>query len=287
LLSIKKGGTNVKERVVWIGISSLLLGVILLLVAYYCSPADSLRRFALQSLSIALFPIGFIALLERLYLESRVSGRVVSELSKELYKNFDEYGVKFLHRPKFNYSLIFDQAERGAKIVILDTYIPTFSMYADSMKRALERECEIKFLVIQRSSLVLGKRALEIAHEAFTKESINSGVESYLNTIAKTAKSAKALDRVFAVEYDDLPCMPIYLIKQAGNSESERAGKSKVYFSFFLNTASINVPHFEVDYREQGLFPLFEKYLTSKWKRNKDKAVPLKELAEQGTSEGG
>tara|TARA_Y100000031_G_C7977318_1_gene273160 strand:- start:132 stop:431 length:300 start_codon:yes stop_codon:yes gene_type:complete len=94
--------------------------------------------------------------------------------------------------------------------------------------------------------------------------------------LAKAAKSVDAIERVSAVRYDDLPCVPMYFIKQ------EQEGKSKGYFSLFLDKPSINVPHFEVNHTEQGLFVFLESYLKNKWERNsKDskKWVDLSALA--------
>jgi len=265
----------VKEKAIWFGLVALLLGIVLLLVSFYFFEADSVGRFWLQSLSISLFPIGFIVLLDRLYFAGMLTSMAASQLSKMLYKNFDEYGVKVLH-PRFDYNVIFNEAGRGAEIIVLDTYIPTFALYTESMKKALQRECQIKFLVIDENSVVAQKRALEIGALGFDISTFRNEVKTYLVRIAKAAKSANAIERVSAIKYDDLPCMPIYLIKQDS--------KSKAYFSFFLNEPSINAPHFEVDYAERGLFPFFESYLSDKWERNSrdaNKVVDLKVLADE------
>ena len=69
--------------------------------------------------------------------------------------------MKILH-PDFDYNLIFEEAGRKAEIFVLDTYIPTFAKFIESMKKALQRDCQINFLVMDKDSAVAEKRALEI-----------------------------------------------------------------------------------------------------------------------------
>ena len=71
-----------KEKVVSLGVSVVLLATVLLLVSYSTFDTGTHGRFALQSLALAFFPIGFVVLLDRLYFGGKLTEIYKSHLSE-------------------------------------------------------------------------------------------------------------------------------------------------------------------------------------------------------------
>lgn len=241
----------------------VLMAIVFLVVGYY---ATGFWRYLCQTLALLLLPVSFVVLLDRIMLRDELLRIVETQIDQRLYKNLAKHGVQELY-PRFSHDRIFDEAKQGGEIKILDTYIPTFDNYRPAMERALRRKYKMKFLIMDKDHGYAKARADEIR---FSESKFKGGIQSYLESIATTATENRAENLVEVRLYDNLPGIPLYIIKNQK--------QTKLYFSLFLGKASINLPHFEVVKTEgaEETFNMFDDYFHKKWKRHFNKKVKLR-----------
>ena len=144
------------------------------------------------------------------------------------------------------------------------------------MKSALEKGLKVKILVAKPEAEITKLRSIEIG-KAYNLSDFKKGLEGYISQICSTA-NATGVDAQKNIEmryYSDLPCLPMYILKNKNKSD-------KLYFSFFLNKESVNFLHFEVQDKGE-LLEAFEKYFDEKWDRNEKGKIDCKSIKTANT----
>ena len=179
-----------------------------------------------------------------------------------------KHGVVRIH-DHLVFSKLFEEADEEVKI--LDTYVPTYPSFLDDLKLALENGLKVKILVANPNEKITELRSIEIGN-AFDLNGFKLGLEGYIYQICKTANTT-SLDAQKNLEmryYSDLPCLPMYILKNKNKNKS-----CKLYFGFFLSKESVNFLHFEVQDKGE-LFKAFEEYFDKKWDRNNEGIINCK-----------
>ena len=182
------------------------------------------------------------------------------------YFKLQKHGVVGIH-DHLDFSKLFKEAEKEVKI--LDTYIPTYPSFLQDLESALENGLKVKILVAKPEAGITKLRSIEIG-KAYNLENFKKGLEGYISQICSMV-NATGIDAQQNIEmryYSDLPCLPMYILKNKNKPD-------KLYFSFFLSKESINFLHFEV--KDKGeLLKEFEKYFDEKWNRNEKGEIDCK-----------
>lgn len=186
--------------------------------------------------------------------------------------HFHKYGLERIHE-NLDFGTIFEEVENGGEIQILDTYIPSHPTFSPQLELALKRGVKIKILYVKPGSTIANLRSNEMGGE-YLQPQFDNGVKAYRNQIALIAAKSELrpmIDNINLRYYEDLPCVPMYIIKNNANI-------SKLYFSFFLCKESVNYLHFEV-LKTNSLFADFERYFKQKWNENKSNELNILEHA--------
>ena len=192
----------------------------------------------------------------------------------EYSHNFHKYGLERIHE-NLDFGTIFEEVEDGGEIQILDTYIPSAAIFLPQLESALIRGVKIKILYVKPGSTIANLRSKEMGRQ-YSQPQFDAGVKAYRNQIASVVAKSELrpmIDNINLRYYEDLPCVPMYIIKNNTNI-------SKLYFSFFLCKESVNYLHFEV-LKTNSLFADFERYFKQKWNENKSNELNILEHAEE------
>lgn len=182
------------------------------------------------------------------------------------YTNIEKYGVVGIHK-RLDFTKLFKEADKEVKI--LDTYIPTYVSFLPDLTSALQKGLKVKILVAKPDAEITKLRSIEIG-KAFAFSDFKTGVERYISQICRAVVAAgeDAKNNIEIRYYSDLPCMPMYILKNNNKLD-------KLYFSFFLSKESVNFFHFEVHDKGE-LLKEFEKYFDEKWDRNEAGKIDCK-----------
>lgn len=188
--------------------------------------------------------------------------------------HFHKYGLERIHE-NLNFEKIFEEVENGGEIQILDTYIPSYAIFLPHLESALKRGVKIKILYVKPGSTIADLRSKEMGRP-YSQPQFDNGVKAYRNQIALVAAKRELrpmIDNIILRYYEDLPCVPMYIIKNNANI-------SKLYFSFFLCKESVNYLHFEV-LKTNSLFADFERYFMQKWNENESNELNILEHSKE------
>ncbi|CAG0957348.1 hypothetical protein METP3_00612 [Methanosarcinales archaeon] len=206
-----------------------------------------------------------IRILDKVFLQEQlkkemydvVNGIVTDRL--EIHQHFQKYGLEKIC-DTFDFKKIFNEVEDYGELKILDTYIPTYAEFLPQLTDALRRNVKIKILYVNPYSKIAKLRSEELGEE-YREPNFSKGVEGYISQIACKVKENGLTKNIELSYYEDLPCMPMYFIKN-------KTKPNKLIFSFFLSKESVNYYHFDVIEKPRGIFADFEKYFDAKWKKN-------------------
>lgn len=214
-----------------------------------------------------------IRILDKLFLQEQFRIDMDRILTDRLdhYRHFQKHGIENIHET-FDFKQIFNEVEDDGEIKILDTYIPTYAQFLPHLKAAIERGVKIKILYVKPYSNIARLRSEELGKE-YKEPIFSKGVEGYVSQIACTANETGLINNIELVScqlayYEDLPCVPMYFIKN-------KIKPSKLIFSFFLSKESVNYYHFEIIEKPKGIFVDFEKYFDNKWKKNESHKLDI------------
>jgi hypothetical protein len=164
----------------------------------------------------------------------------------------------------FDFGQPFREARRGEVVSWLDTYCPRQNELMDDLVAAVDRGVHVRMLIIDPTCASAAFRDVELVGSFDTGEGWKTGLEAF---IQKMTAAAQRGNGHFEIRfYNDLPCVPMYLI---GRASSARVG----YFSLFLTRPSAHFPHLEL--RSGEWLVDMVAYFEAKWTRHAGRAITV------------
>lgn len=283
------------SRLVPVGIAVVIGAALLWLVAPTLGGYVGGQAFteSLRALALAAIPAILVVQYDH-YRTIREVGEDIEDTLDVLIAGRLRYGLARIHH-RLDYSALFAELLPTDELLWLDTYCPLDEGYYNSMKAALRRGAHVKILTIAPHCDNARNRAMEITagflpegddeleqddnvfHERFEEE-VERFVAHLLDVLEDLEKkpAAKVRERAEVRMYDDLPCVPMYIIRARGQ-DSATANVSpgrprRGFSSMFLAHPTANFPHFEWNPTDiQGGFALeaLARYFDEKWERHK------------------
>ncbi|GAA3344842.1 hypothetical protein GCM10020358_49700 [Amorphoplanes nipponensis] len=162
----------------------------------------------------------------------------------------------------FDFGRPFREAHKGEVVSWLDTYCPRQNELIDDLVAAVDRGVHVRMLIIDPRCATAGHRDAELVGSLDTGEGWKAGLEAFIHKM--TAAASRGHGRFEIRFYDDLPCVPMYLV---GRGSAARVG----YFSLFLTRPSAHFPHLEL--RSGAWLVDMAAYFEAKWSRHADRAI--------------
>jgi len=209
-----------------------------------------------ETLWVVCIPVLFSVLVDRSILEESLRKIIHAEVRLGVASEVTlaKTGIRQAHE-RLDFKRIFNEARPGAKIFWLDTYCPRKDDFIDELKEALARDVTVDMLMIRQNSRNSQYRSQEIVDDLDYGDAWATGLEDFARRMLQLQQQ---MTNLHIRQYDDLPCVPMYLIKQA---DGEHTG----YSSWFLSRASAHFVHLE--FGAGPLFSAMDRYFSLKWKR--------------------
>lgn len=253
--------------VVWL----LFIGLLFILAAVFIfgeqgahkAPAtsDVLRTIGIGAIAAAVTGIIDHNLLFKSF-ESRI-GESLKE-AREVGASLRELGVQNAYKT-FHFSQIFEEAEKGETVSWLDTYCPTQNEFLTAVQEAVARKVSIRMLVIKPDCNNANHRSVELEGTPDSDEGFDMSLRTFITKMEKLASASHGLFEIRF--YDDLPCVPMYLISKNGEAR-------KGYFSIFLSQPTAHCTHMELASGEW--LENMASYFDAKWARWAPRAAARK-----------
>jgi hypothetical protein len=229
-----------------------------------------------NNLAFICIPLIVIGVLDRLFLIRYFIEDTKILIHESLVEPFDSYvgslvryGVKNVHEP-IDLKIVFDQMEKGGTLSILDTMLCDFDKTLTNVKDALDRGGKVRVLVIHPDAHVTKLRAEEVGPEWDYDDIFRPAIYKYIVQFRAVVKDyAIRSKRIEMRYYEDLPCMPLYILDNPGEDND------KLYHGYFLGEPSSQMPHVEIIPMKGGLYDSFLRYFNEKWKRNAKNVIDL------------
>ncbi|HEY4362682.1 MAG TPA: hypothetical protein VGN17_17065 [Bryobacteraceae bacterium] len=243
-------------------LSLLIVGVMLIVVAVFAygehggrpSPmiSDVLRTVGIGAIAAAVTGIIDHNLLFKNF-ESRI--RESLQEARDMAEGLRRLGVQNTYKPFF-FSQIFAEAQKGESVRWLDTYCPLQNEFLSEVEAALARKVSIRMLVIQPNCANAKNRSLELADTPDTGKAFDASLRAFITKMESLAD--KSGGRFQIRFYEDLPCVPMYLIDKNNHTR-------KGFFSIFLSDATAHCTHMELSDGEW--LQNMASYFDAKWER--------------------
>ncbi|MGA7050122.1 MAG: hypothetical protein WBZ37_02440 [Mycobacterium sp.] len=197
-------------------------------------------------------------ILDRHYFSRDLEDRIVDRFREaaDRTKTLATLGVNMAY-PSFDFGRIFLDARAGETVSWLDTYCPQENAFLDKLVNATNHGVLIRMLIIVPTCENAKFRSVELAESFDTGEVWDDGLKSFISKM-KSA-SARSEGKFEVRFYQDLPCVPMYLV---GTAPKARKG----YFSLFLVRPTANAQHLELGPGEW--LDDMAKYFEHKWARH-------------------
>ena len=243
-------------------LSLLMAGIVLILVAVFAygehgghpSPmiSDVLRTVGIGAIAAAVTGIIDHNLLFKNF-ESRI--RESLQDARDMADGLRRLGVQNTYKP-FSFSQIFVEAQKGESVSWLDTYCPLQNEFLSEVEAALARKVSIRMLVIEPDCANAKNRSVELAETPDTGRAFDASLRAFITKMEALAKKSGGKFQVRF--YEDLPCVPMYLITKGDRTR-------KGYFSIFLSDATAHCTHMELSDGEW--LRNMAAYFDAKWER--------------------
>jgi hypothetical protein len=177
-------------------------------------------------------------ILDRYYFSRDLEDRIVVRFREaaDRSNSLITLGVNTAYAP-FDFGRIFHEAQPGETVSWLDTYCPHENAFLSELVAALNRGVFIRMLIIRPTCENAKYRNEELSQSFDTGEAWDDGLKSFISKM-KSA-SVKSQEHFQVRFYQDLPCVPMYLV---GTPAKARKG----YFSLFLVRPTANSHHLEL-----------------------------------------
>jgi hypothetical protein len=212
--------------------------------------------------------VGVLAAAVAMILDRQILFREIREQIRDTFRemagvtdSLHRLGIAGAHN-RLDFGLPFREAQRGETVCWLDTYCPEKSAFIGDIYDAIKRGVEVRMMIIDPGSANARFRNLELKRSFETGDGWIAGLNSFIKTMSAAArKGGGGFEIRF---YDDLPCVPMYLV-------GEWPACRKGYFSIFLDQPTAYCQHLELGPGEwlAGMSAYFEE----KWIRNATNAI--------------
>jgi hypothetical protein len=161
---------------------------------------------------------------------------------------------------RIDFSKLFEQLERGDELLWLDTYCPRHTEFVEQIRPALERGAKLRMLIIDTKCANARFRAEEIGG-LYKPENFIKEIEVFTDRMHSICNDNKLLRESWQIyTYDDLPCIPMYVIARNGSPY-------RGYSSFFLNKPSAYFVHLEWEPTPNGVLMSMHEYFEQKYQK--------------------
>lgn len=218
----------------------------------------------IRSVGVAIIAAMVTSIVDRQYFLNHIEERFSTDFREAagIAKSLTELGVNAAHA-RFEFSTIFQEANKGETVSWLDTYCPLQNVFLNELEAASLRGVHVRMLIIEPESENSHFRSQEMSSTYETGEAYESGLRNFILRMTAIAKKSGG---TFEIRfYRDLPCVPMYLV---GRAPSARKG----YFSLFLVRPTAECQHLEL-HKGEWLDDM-AKYFQEKWERQPVSAVP-------------
>jgi hypothetical protein len=263
-----EGGRSLDLQSGLIAIVILLLGVCLILLSNEISArsgGEVLREAGFVIVGTVLVTFVYEFVLRRShdkYMEEMIANSLVTKGPK--------YGITSV-KTRMDFPGIFDQLKDGDVLLWLDTYCPDAPNYQEHLLSAIQRGAAVDMLAIRPDSEPARLRAAEIKSSfAYSFPRFRDEARIQIDKLREALQGStpEVARRVRLRLYDDLPCIPMYILV--------RGSRPMVgYTSFFLGYPTFKEPHLEWTITAEGFLYKFYDYFVEKWGAHADDEVDL------------
>jgi hypothetical protein len=226
---------------------------------------------AIKALALATIPAILIVLYDHKVTIRRVGDEVTRQIQTAMTSMLEQFVIGSLKagliafHEHLDFAKLFDDLQPGDELLWLDTYCPRNAEFIEKISPALERGAKLRLLIINPKCETSKLRAQEITGE-YDPSTFAQETEVFTRRIkAVFNKANDSLREACKIRiYDDLPCMPMYIITRNGIP-------TRGYTGFFLSKPSAFFVHLEWVPAEGGMLEHLHYYFEQKWKANEGK----------------
>ena len=234
----------------------------------------------LKDLSLAATAAFIVAVIDHFVTIRKVAVEVSNGMEQRMVDVMEMFiggskdaGLVRIHN-RLDFSALFEDLGPDDELLWLDTYFPGNSEFIGKIQSALERGARTKMLIIDPRSASAHLRAGEIReHDTFAQD-----IDVFVRRVSAIRCSLKKFglkeECCQILAYDDLPCMPMYIVTHKGIPVRGFSG-------FFLAKPSAFFTHVEWTSVNDGVLESMHEYFKQKWERNVERLaefVPPVEL---------
>jgi hypothetical protein len=251
-------------------VGTLALCVLLFLTSdslYFRFPEWRTVFEPLKDLSLAATAALIVAVIDHFVTIRKVATEVTTGIEERMVDVMETFltgsknvGLARVHS-RLEFSELFEQLGPDDELLWLDTYAPGNAEFMGKLRPAIQRGAKIKMLIIDPRCTNAGLRADEIREpDTFAQD-----VEVFVRRVSSIRCSLKNCglkeESCQILAYDDLPCMPMYIVTHKGLPKRGFSG-------FFLSQPSAFFAHLEWTAINGGVLENMHEYFQQKWDRN-------------------
>ena len=251
------------------------LGMLALCVLIFLASDSLYFRFPLwrmifeplKDLSLAATAALIVAVIDHFVTIRKVAAEVTKGIEDRMVDVMETFiggskdtGLVRVHT-RLDFSELFDNLGPDDELLWLDTYFPGNAEFIGKIHPALERGATTKMLIIDPRCSNAFLRADEIRE----RDTFAQDVEVFVRRVSSIRCSLKKYgvkgESCQILAYDDLPCMPMYIVTHKGVPV-------RGYSGFFLARPSAFFAHLEWTSVKDGVLENMYEYFQQKWERN-------------------
>jgi hypothetical protein len=247
-------------------ISSTLVFLLLGVGAYLAAAAvgSGTARTILQSVGGFLIGTVVVGYAYQYFLGEETENRTVEKLDEVLGQRIDSI---FPGALKYGFNgfataaprTVFNDLGKGDELLWLDTYSPDLRLFVRQLCEAVHRGADLRMLVIDPAAETARLRADEIIDVGYDTGTFCDDTRDFLEVLAKAAADLGDAPGNLEIRcYSDLPCIPMYLRLQEGQTVNGITG-------YFLSEPSFDTVHIKWSSTPTGMLTGFQKYFEHKW----------------------
>lgn len=266
-------------------IASLLIACVwLFLVAEIFGsrhPSWHLITEPVKSLSLATIPALLIVFHDHKVTIREVGFEVTRQTEaavKQMMEHFVMGSLKaglIQFHERLNFSKLFDDLKPGDELLWLDTFC-TLSEFIDKIRPALDRGATIRMLVINPHCETSKLRAQELKGSAYDADMFANEAHAFTKRIRAIVNATDSTSNALEVViYDDLPCVPAYIVLHDGLPV-------RGYSGHFFTKPSAFGTHLEWHPVAGGVLEQMLKYFEQKWATHRPRQNEMRNLDVRG-----
>jgi mannose-6-phosphate isomerase-like protein (cupin superfamily) len=278
LITSNSDSASPRTKLIQTGLVVLIGGFFFFLLADYGTthfPKYKDLFEAVRALSLAAIPAFLVAIYDHYRTINEVSSDIARKIETSMLEVMErsiagskQWGlVKFHHR--MNFERLIRELQPGDELLWLDTYCPSYPEFVDEIRSALERGVNLRVLVLDKDSANATFRANEILSRGYRAEKFKVELQSFSEEIVEAIREESDVPLKgtgAVVTYNDLPCIPMYLIVRKNQLY-------RGYSSFFLSKPSAFFVHLEWAPTNDGLLACMYEYFEHKWNTHRIRPI--------------